>query len=471
MSGLDVGPKQPDASACNPETLAEDACGLGIRRGTALFVHSSIKAVGRGARAEWLIAALRTAVGDEGTLAFPTFTARTEEYFDSDHTPSVMGAVAETFRKTPGVLRSRHPRHSVAAMGPAASFLIEGHEHTIGPCGVGTPFDKHAQMGGQILLIGVDLDTFTLLHTAEAMLDLPYLQTLKGRYIDDQGQVRTITMRQAPGGHRGGVRGFERVFLQRGLMRRGQLGNARTMLLDARSVLQTMIELLRQNPAAALAPDDHYPDDVDFKARIRAAQLAELGARISIVLPRTPDDPKLFARMLERFGCPPRFGVHDDLPFVPLARGADPPPPTEQGQPPDRPRVLQPAPEDLIRYTSVPAGYQGLAHAPLEAARAGIQPFYGVLYKSKCRDLITDIIVEDGLTDLPGILSPPLEHLSRLVPHGRVALGEGHAQLREILSALRMRNFTGQYHLVVPEGENLYAQTWEQLEQFWSLFP
>lgn len=446
--------------------LARQVAGLGIRRGTALFVHSSIKAVGSGVRAEELIAALRAAVGEEGTLVFPTFTARDEEYFDPDHTPSVMGIVAEAFRTLPGVLRSRHPRHPVAAQGPAARELLEGHEQAIGPCGVGTPFERHARMGGQVLLIGVDLDTLTLLHTAEAALDLPYLRELEAKYLDAEGNVRHMTMQQAPGGHRGGVRRFEKVLRDRGLIRYGRIGGARTMLMEAGPVLDAMIELLREDPAAALCRSDYCPDCVDFKAKIRAKQLAELGAELCIVLPREPENPAAFRELLDRFGCPAVFGTLAELSMVRVAEGQTPPPPPDE----EHEWMLQLAPPDLVKLEVLPPGYTRLVHAPLEAARAGIQPFYGVMYKQKCRDLITDVFVEDGLTDLPGTLSPSLGYLDDLSSGGRIPLGEGHAQLREIVSAMRMRDFAGRYHLIIPDG-NLYAETLRLLEEFWALMP
>ena len=57
-----------------------------------------------------------------------------------------------------------------------------------------------------------------------------------------------------------------------------------------------------------------------------------------------------------------------------------------------------------------------------------------------------------------------------VLPDGKVALGEGQAQLREIVSAMRMRSFAGRYHLVVPDG-NLYAETMRLLQEFWDLLP
>ena len=100
-----------------------------------------------------------------------------------------------------------------------------------------------------------------------------------------------------------------------------------------------------------------------------------MGAEISVVLPQMPDDPEAFAEMLARFGCPARFTTIDALPIVRLAKGETPPAPPADG----RDWILQPAPGDLVRIETVPEGYAGLAYALLEAARAGLHPFYGVL--------------------------------------------------------------------------------------------
>lgn len=250
------------------ESIKQHVQALGIHLGGSLFVHSSLKAIGLSVRAEELIAALRTAVGDDGTLLMPTFTSRNEDYLDPANTPSVVGIVTEVFRTLPSVLRSRHPRHPVAAQGPAATELLEGHESAIGPCGQDTPFERHARKGGQILLIGVDLDTLTLLHTAEALLDLPYLNTTEGRYLNSNGQVQKVTMRQVPGGHRGGVRVFEQKFREDGLLTDGRIGNARTLLMDAGDVLESMLFLLRTDPTAALCRGDYCPDCVALKGRL-----------------------------------------------------------------------------------------------------------------------------------------------------------------------------------------------------------
>jgi len=412
---------------------------LGIRPGGALFVHSSIKAIGPDVRAQELIAALLAAVGEESTVLMPTFTSRKEKYFDPENTPSSLGIVTEVFRKMPGTIRSRHPYHPVAAQGPAAQELLKDHKKAPTSCGRDTPFQRHAEMNGQVLLIGVDLNELTLLHTAEARVDLAYLRELDADYLNADGDVKKVKITKAPGGDRGGVCLFEKPLRDKGLIRYGQIGNAKTMLMDAAKVLDAMVELMRTDPVAALCRGDYCPDCVDFKSKIRARQLTQLGAKLSVLLPVEPVDPESFKEMLVRFGTGGRFTVVGDLNIVKLRPGQTPPPrPDGNGE-----WILQPAPQDLIKLEAPPTGYAGFAYSPLEAAKADIHPFHGVLYKQKCRDYVTDIFVEDGTANIAGVKSP----------------------------AMRMRNFHGRYHLVVPAGDNLYSETLRLLKEFWSLLP
>jgi len=446
--------------------LTEQALTLGIRRGTSLFVHSSLKAVGEDVRPIDVISALRAVVGDAGTLVFPTFTSREESCFIPESTESVMGAVAETFRKTPGVIRSRHPRHPVAAQGPAASELIREHEHAAGPCGADTPFHRHAISGGQILLIGVDLDTLTLLHTAEALLDLPYLRELKGTYRDESGGEHTISMNQAPGGHRGGIRLLEKRLRRKGLITYGSFGHARTILMDAGPVLDELIDALTLDPMAALCRHENCPDCETFKGAVRRAALLDLGARVGFLIHELPHDTHGYEEMIARYGYEPDYRLLSGLPVVTVGRGESPPASHGMKRP-----LLQPDPRDLLSYRTLPEGYAGIVYAPLEAARAGLQPFYDVLYRGRPRGLITDIIIEDGLADLPGFVSPKLgaaHFAGRADSH--VTLGTGQAQLREIVSAMRMRNFTGRYHVVVPAGDP-FIETRRIMNEFYEIVP
>src|SRR5215831_12542887 len=113
---------------------------LGVRPGGSLMVHSSLSSLGYvpgGVTA--VIEALQRAIGPRGTLAMPAHSweraGKGDFTFDVRKTPSCVGAISESFRKIPGVVRSLHPTHSVAALGPRAGFLTEGHENASTPCG------------------------------------------------------------------------------------------------------------------------------------------------------------------------------------------------------------------------------------------------------------------------------------------------------------------------------------------------
>ena len=55
--------------------IAADARALGVREGSVLLVHSSLKSLGRqGLTPAHVIEGLRLALGDHGTLVFPTLS-------------------------------------------------------------------------------------------------------------------------------------------------------------------------------------------------------------------------------------------------------------------------------------------------------------------------------------------------------------------------------------------------------------
>jgi aminoglycoside 3-N-acetyltransferase len=68
-----------------------------------------------------------------------------------------------------------HPTHSVAAIGRSAAELVADHEIAKTPCGLGTPYARLLDAGGQILLLGVSLKRNTCFHTVESLAGVPYL--------------------------------------------------------------------------------------------------------------------------------------------------------------------------------------------------------------------------------------------------------------------------------------------------------
>lgn len=174
-------------------SLAGDLRGLGLRAGQVVLAHASMRRIGRVAGgAAAVAAALREALGVEGTLVVPAFTADNSDSshdhlarvrglsaaeiarfragmpaFDAAATPSTgMGAVAEQVRTAAGALRSAHPQTSFAALGPMAEKVVSGHRPD---CHLGedSPLARLYSLDAQILLLGVGYDVCTAFHLAE----------------------------------------------------------------------------------------------------------------------------------------------------------------------------------------------------------------------------------------------------------------------------------------------------------------
>jgi len=175
---------------------------LDLSTGDLVCVHSSFSSLGyvEGGPGT-LIEALEEVVGTSGTIMMPTFSMGSSmlsylesgEIFDVSKTPSKVGAVTETFRKWPGVIRSLHPTNSVAAKGPLAHELLAGHQHSAKPFGLETPFGRLAPFGGKILMINTHIHSF--LHHVQDLVDFPNLYldgTRIARVVDDKGVESTI---------------------------------------------------------------------------------------------------------------------------------------------------------------------------------------------------------------------------------------------------------------------------------------
>jgi aminoglycoside 3-N-acetyltransferase len=166
--------------AFTPEDLRHAVRELGVVPGDAVLVHSAYDAfAGFTGKPTDVIAMLQAAVGSEGLLLMPTmaFTGTAVDHvrngpaFDVARTPSRMGMITELFRRTPGVVRSVHPTHPVAAWGRDAAAVVADHHRATTPCGAHSPFARLHERHGKILLLGVGIESLTFFHTVEEMLE------------------------------------------------------------------------------------------------------------------------------------------------------------------------------------------------------------------------------------------------------------------------------------------------------------
>jgi aminoglycoside 3-N-acetyltransferase len=237
--------------------LTRDLLALGVEPGGVLLVHSSLKSLGPHAGGpEAVIAALREALGPQGTLLLPALSYKTvtraSPVFDQLRSLSCVGIVPETFRLMSGVRRSLHPTHSVCAVGPLAADLLGGHASDSTPCGPASPFRRLPEMRGKILMLGCGLEPNTSMHAIEELAGPPYLFGEPIEYTLVRADGTRIVKRYTPHGFAGWKQRYDRAgaLLGPAGLRTGRVLEAEAHLLDAALLREAALDALRRDPLA-----------------------------------------------------------------------------------------------------------------------------------------------------------------------------------------------------------------------------
>ncbi|HJZ73004.1 MAG TPA: AAC(3) family N-acetyltransferase [Vicinamibacterales bacterium] len=242
---------------------------LGVRPGGIVLVHTAFSKIGpidEGPRG--LIAALREALGADGTLVMPSMSDDDDRPFDAAATACAgMGIVAEVFRTLPGALRSNSP-HAFAAAGPRAAIITADHPLDV-PHGLDSPVGRVYEADGQVLLLGIGHDANTTIHLAETMAGVRYRRS---KYVTVLRDGRLVRHPYEEIDHC--CQNFDLLdpWLDRARRQvRGVVGHAEARLMRSRDVVETAIGYLRQNETVFLHPIgvDHECDEA--RASIPAA--------------------------------------------------------------------------------------------------------------------------------------------------------------------------------------------------------
>ena len=244
--------------AFTPADLKSALRQLDVVPGDVLMVHSAFdRFLGFQGGPVDVVRALQEVVGVRGTLLMPTipFQGTAVDYalgnpvFDARQTVSRMGLITEVFRRSPGVVRSSHPTHSVAVWGSRADAIIAGHEHAETPCGRGTPYGRLQEYDGKILLAGVPANTMTFCYFVaeelEPQLELPVLTRetypMRWRGTDGRMQVTNVRLFSLHLDHDLSL--LVRELQRREAWRERRVGRVRLVLLRARDVYDAAVAL------------------------------------------------------------------------------------------------------------------------------------------------------------------------------------------------------------------------------------
>jgi aminoglycoside 3-N-acetyltransferase len=238
--------------------IVEDLKRLGLERGAAVEVHSSLSSLGYvegGAPA--VISALMEVVGEEGALVMSAYlvtpplplteeerskgiTAKVRKFDENANCRTGMGIIVDTFCKWP----KTHPgkgSNRVCAWGQNAELHSQGYEYLL-------------SMGGWVLLMGVDIHRCSCMHTAEDKVKLPedllrhfeLPEEIQRQYPKTDWYVEyNDPHKPLPEDAWGKV---QMEAERRGLIKRGRIGQAECMLFKGRPVVDIYEEFLRTDP-------------------------------------------------------------------------------------------------------------------------------------------------------------------------------------------------------------------------------
>ncbi len=158
------------------EYLIDELHRMGVRPDDTIMIHSSMKSIGEvQGGADTVLDAFMEYFA-EGLLLLPTHTwaQMKGDYnvYDPAKEPACVGILPNLFMRRPGVVRSLHPTHSIAAYGKEAEEYVRLDETATTPCPEGGCYDMLRHRGGKVLLIGVTQARNTYIHSIDEVFDV-----------------------------------------------------------------------------------------------------------------------------------------------------------------------------------------------------------------------------------------------------------------------------------------------------------
>lgn len=232
----------------NKESILEGLKNSGLDPKGTVLIHSSMKSIGEVDGGGDTVLDAFCDFYSEGLLIFPTHTWHENNLKDNVYNvrtePSCIGILTNLFRNRPGVVRSMHPTHSVAAFGKRAKSYVDLDSQLISLQGRITPCPRKGCFGSlydekaQLLFLGAPLTTNTFIHGIEEWLEIPERLKETPRHIeliDYEGEISKVDLI----GHYNPIGDvshnydkIESVLIDKGIAKIVKIGDAKCYLID-----------------------------------------------------------------------------------------------------------------------------------------------------------------------------------------------------------------------------------------------
>lgn len=233
-----------------------------------IVLHSAPRSVGRVVGGIEAVANVILDVLGDRTLVFPTFTTQRTDpstwaypsapeelwaqirdeipLFDPRTSPPRgMGSLVSLLWTR--AERSFHPVESIAAIGPRARELVSPHPID-DPMGPRSPWARLYDHDARVVLLGVGLSSCSILHHAERMAEVPYLEaTAYAMPIEIDGERTWIEVESGNNCSEGFPRLEPRLRIA-GLLEETSVGRASAMSFSARNLVDAAKAVLEDEP-------------------------------------------------------------------------------------------------------------------------------------------------------------------------------------------------------------------------------
>jgi len=204
-------------------------------------------------------------IGGHGSLIMPAFTynLRRENHpdtpFDRLNSPSRVGAVSETFRNMPGVIRTSGATHSFCLWGKAAAVIgIKNAPES--PLGRGSTLEwLDSQDNGYVTMVGVNFTAFSFGHYLEQLAPVPWHDFSPWKHLQVQplgiSTAGEQKLRELPGCSQSFIR-FEQFLIEEGLIKPHRERSLCAYHIPVRTLLETGLLFFRNRPQDLLCEPD-----------------------------------------------------------------------------------------------------------------------------------------------------------------------------------------------------------------------
>lgn len=256
-----------EAMMYTKKNLMKQLAAMGLKPTDRVMMHASMKAIGPvDGGADTVLDALMEYF-EPGMFMMPahTWAQMNESYnvFNPATEPSCVGLLSNMFMKRPGVVRSLHPTHSIAAWGRDAAAFAAGEENCTTPCSPGGCWNRLYSDGAKILLVGVTHVRNTYIHAVEEMLDVPERIAEKPTeftlVMPDGSRKRNIQYRHYNRWEPHVSNHYDKLkeaYFETGAARQACFGDAACILCDCRALFRVTKHVLSHQINAVLELDE-----------------------------------------------------------------------------------------------------------------------------------------------------------------------------------------------------------------------